>query len=102
MFWRMERTNMIQVLLDIEGFEDGDAAERYALALELEAVLSDMDVEDVSWPQGRAPQGAKGTSLEWGALIVGPPAPFRWVPPLPQQVSATKVRSFTCSLRTSG
>jgi hypothetical protein len=38
MFWRMEHTNMIQVLQDIEDFEDGDAAERYALALELEAI----------------------------------------------------------------
>jgi hypothetical protein len=60
----------LQARLVIDGYADSDAQERASLASELEQILLQTSVDDVSRPTGTPPDGAKGTAVEWAQLIV--------------------------------
>jgi hypothetical protein len=60
----------MEVWLHVAGYADSDAQERGELAFRLQEELGELDLEDVSRPSGRLPEGAKGTAVEWAELVV--------------------------------
>jgi hypothetical protein len=62
---------MAQLLVQVQGLPDSDDEERAELASRLREEMIEQGVEEVSHPDARAPEGAKGAALEWAQLIVG-------------------------------
>src|SRR3954447_5337706 len=62
---------MYQVRLSIVGHADSDDRERAELGRELGSRIDGDRVADVSHPEAEAPDGAKGTALEWSQLVLG-------------------------------
>lgn len=58
-----------QLHLAVSGYSDSDDAERADLGIALRSAIVAADV-DVSHPHATAPEGAKGSNLEWAQLVV--------------------------------
>jgi hypothetical protein len=62
---------MYEIQLSVLGYADSDDQERAELTRGLGTHLSAYRIADVSHPPAIAPQGAKGSALEWAQLVVG-------------------------------
>jgi hypothetical protein len=62
---------MAQLRVEVQGLPDSDDQERAELASRLRDELLEHGVEEVAHPEVDAPEGAKGSALEWAQLVVG-------------------------------
>ena len=61
---------MTDMRLHVAGYRDSDAEERAELTWQLEQELRELDVDAVRRPSAEAPEGAKGSGMEWASLVV--------------------------------
>jgi len=62
---------MAQLRVQVQGLPDSDDEERAELASRLRDEMLQQGVEEVAHPEVPAPEGAKGTAIEWAELVVG-------------------------------